>query len=105
MPLLEVDCEPLVKYLHTCNPQVENLKFILNGSHMSHFHFYLHLAVAPQSHGLHDLALPVALRVGGGKETYRLNTFKINMFSLCRHLFRVRPNEFLWATIEGECFP
>jgi len=50
------------------------------------------LAAAPQSHGLQDLALPVAPRVGGGKETDRLNTFKINqigcMLSFCRHLLR-----------------
>jgi hypothetical protein len=74
--------------LHTCNPQVEKLKFIFNASHMSHFHFYLHLATTPQSHGLHDLALLVTPRIGGGKETDRLNTFNINMFSFNRHLLR-----------------
>jgi hypothetical protein len=74
--------------LHTYNPQVEKLKFILNGSHMSHFHFYLHLVITLQSHNLQDLALPITPRVRGGKETNRFNTFKINMFSFYRHLLR-----------------
>ncbi len=54
MPLLEVDCEPLVKYYKPRSTDA-----------------------APQSHDLQDLALLVAPRVGRGKKTDHLNTFKL----------------------------